>query len=425
MDELFRTKPDLVVYHPHRADANDVDNEHFLVFFAPKSNDLIAIWTQGNAEGSQYQHIACARSRDDGKTWSEPITIDGPCGDDGMIASWAFPVVSKTGRIYCIFNKHIGMIDCHRAETGVMRCKYSDDDGVTWLDGADLPIPRSTMDHPDETIPPNWIVWQKPIRDSKGRWFVGVTRHKSAATRPAMTGGWQGFDQCEFIRFDNADEGVHPKDLKLTWLAQGENGLRVNNPERTDVDLSICEEPSLVLLPDNRLFCSMRTMTGRIYYSVSADDGETWTKPEVMRYSDGGEEVLQPIVCCPIYALSDGRFILLYHNNDGHAGGGKGPGDSDKNRRPAYVALGEYRPNAHQPIWFGKPVFFCDSDGVTLGPAQNGDNMKAMPFRVEVATYTSFTERSGVRILWYPDRKYYLLGRYITDDYMSGSKPKE
>ena len=33
----------------------------------------------------------------------------------------------------------------------------------------------------------------------------------------------------------------------------------------------------------------------------------------------------------------------------------------------------------------------------------------------EVATYTSITEWHGKRTLWYPDRKYFLLGKYITD----------
>lgn len=423
--ELSRTSPDLVVYVPHRTDQHDLDNEHFLVFPAPKSDDLIAIWTQGDAEGSLYQHIALARSSDGGITWTEPITLAGPDGDDGLIASWAFPVVSRTGRIYCFYNKFTGVIDCHRAMTGLMMSLYSDDDGHTWQDGGEIPIPRGPLEHPDPAIPCNWIVWQNPVRDSKGRWLASMTRHMSTAIRPQPMGPWQGFSQCEFIRFDNLDEGVHPQDLVLTWLPEGGNGVRVQHPDRDDVELSLCEEPSLVLLPDKRLFCTMRTMTGYVYYSVSEDDGATWRTPEPLRYEDGGEKVKQPIVCCPVYALADGRYILVYHNNDGTAGGGKGPGDSNFNRRPAYIAVGEYRPDAHQPIWFGQPIFFCDSDGVAIGPAKNGDTLFEMPFRVEVVTYTSFTEQHGRRILWYPDRKYFLLGRYLTDAWLAQSRPKK
>ena len=37
----------------------------------------------------------------------------------------------------------------------------------------------------------------------------------------------------------------------------------------------------------------------------------------------------------------------------------------------------------------------------------------------EIATYTSLTEWRGKRVLWYPDRKYYLLGKYIPDEMLS------
>ena len=141
-----------------------------------------------------------------------------------------------------------------------------------------------------------------------------------------------------------------------------------------------------------------------------------------MRYEDGGTEVLHPISPCPIYRLRDGRYLLLYHNNDGRSGGGQWPGDSDFNRNQAYISLGEYRNYAWQPIWFSRPKLFCQSNCVAIGPAQNGKDMKEKPFRVEVATYTSLTEQKGERILWYPDRKHFLLGRFITDDWLQELK---
>ena len=49
------------------------------------------------------------------------------------------------------------------------------------------------------------------------------------------------------------------------------------------------------------------------------------------------------------------------------------------------------------------------TDGVAIGPKGTS----------EIATYTSLTEWRGERILWYPDRKYFLLGKRITDDWLS------
>lgn len=186
-------------------------------------------------------------------------------------------------------------------------------------------------------------------------------------------------------------------------------------PARNFPQISVCQEPSLVLLPDGRLFCTMRTMTGYIWYSVSDDDGATWRAPEVLRYRDGGEPVPQPIAPCPVYSLDDGRFLLVYHNNDGRFG----PYDQFKehwdcnqanfNRRPAFIALGEYRPDAHQPVWFSQPLQVADTDGIPVGPKNTA----------EVATYTSLTEHRGQRVLWYPDRKYFLLGKYISDEMLA------
>ena len=36
--------------------------------------------------------------------------------------------------------------------------------------------------------------------------------------------------------------------------------------------------------------------------------------------------------------------------------------------------------------------------------------------RLEAATYVSLTEHAGRRVLWYPDRKSFLLGKLITDE---------
>ena len=108
--------------------------------------------------------------------------------------------------------------------------------------------------------------------------------------------------------------------------------------------------------------------------------------------------------------------------NDGRSGGGTWPGDSDFNRNQAYISLGEFRDDAWQPVWFSRPKLLCESGCVPIGPAQNGENMKAGPFRVEVATYTSLTECDGERVLWYPDRKHFLLGRFITDNWLQELK---
>ena len=69
-------------------------------------------------------------------------------------------------------------------------------------------------------------------------------------------------------------------------------------------------------------------------------------------------------------------------------------------------AVGEYRPDAHQPIWFSQPRLIADTDRVP-GGIQN---------RIEYGAYSSLTEHRSRRILWYPDRKHFLLGRLVPDE---------
>jgi hypothetical protein len=154
----------------------------------------------------------------------------------------------------------------------------------------------------------------------------------------------------------------------------------------------------------------MRTNSGRIWYTISADQGVTWRKTEPLRYRDGGEPLLNPVSPCPIFSLDRGDFVLLFNKNDGHSAGHKGPEDRAA-RRPAFLCRGEFRPEAHQPVWFSRPKLLVDNDRVRWGPPGRG--------RLEAAAYCSLTEHAGTRVLWYPDRKGFLLGKIITDRWLA------
>ena len=111
--ELRVTKPDYVVFAPQvkNGAVSDTGNEHFLVFDGPDGS-LMAVWTQSSAESQPDQHIAFSRSTDEGVTWSRATVIAGPKrAGDGHMASWAYPLVSRAGRIYVLFSQHIGRFD--------------------------------------------------------------------------------------------------------------------------------------------------------------------------------------------------------------------------------------------------------------------------------------------------------------------------
>jgi hypothetical protein len=284
-----------------------------------------------------------------------------------------------------------------------MDAVYSDDLGHTWSEPQTIPMARSPYDNPDPAIPSNWIVWQKPMRDLQGNWFVGFTRWVSPKVRtPPHKPGWANAESVvEFMRFMNIDDDPEPRDIVVAYTDPGQ-ALRVGH--YASPLLSIAQEPSLVRLPDQRLFCTIRTMTGYIWYSISSDDGVSWCNPCPLLRKDHGLPILQPLCCCPIYALSDGQYVLLHHDHME----GTLPEDANVNRRPAFIALGQYKPGAEQPIWFSQSKQLMDNAGVGLGPLN----------RTDIGVYTSMTNRNGNDVLWHPDRKFFLLGKRLTTEWL-------
>ena len=277
--QLRITKPDYVVFVPQVTDdaVSDTGNEHFLVFDGPDGS-LMAIWTQSTQEGQPDQHIVFARSQDEGVTWSQPRIIAGPAkAGQGQMASWAFPLVSKSGRLYVLYSQNLGKFDTFPHTTGRMDGIFSQDNGASWSQPQTIPMPRTSRDNPDASFPSNWICWQKPLRLTKdGRYYAGFTRWTSKAVKKNPTKSWISHDSVvEFMRFDNLDEDPEVARLKISWFAFDREAVTVPFPGHPEV--SACQEPSIVKLPDGRLFCTVRTSAGSPFWTVSSDDGQTWS----------------------------------------------------------------------------------------------------------------------------------------------------
>ena len=409
-DDWLRTNPDYVIYLPKTPGERDEYADHIHVFYTP-GGDLMCIWTQAAYESAPDMRVVYSRSQDGGKTWLPIQVIDEP-KHKNITPALGFPLISRSGRMYCLYNQNLSYGD-QGLFNGPLRVKYSDDDGHTWIaSGVDIPWRRTRFDHPDPKVSPTGIVWQQPLRDGKNRMIVGFTRWSSPMAYPRPIGGNRNHldTQCELMRFDNVDDGPHPKDLKITWLPDEEGTIRVSpeiEPEASR-GYSLAQEPGIALLPDGRLFMTMRTVTGYIWYTVSEDHGHSWQPTQPLRYRDNGEKIEHPKSPEPLYRLVDGRYLLFYHNHRGYRDGATGPWDMDA-RRPIYMTVGEFRPEAEQPIWFSQPKFLFDTQKVRVGVTRLW----------WLAMYASLTEHRGQRTFWYSDRKQFVLGKNITDEMLA------
>ena len=344
--------------------------------------------------------------------------MDGP----PYMASWAFPMVSVPGRIYVIWNQNKGVrgnIDMH---TGGMSGFYSDDQaGLVQPAGnrhAGQPLRRSGresatgMDCLADTT-------TRPERRISGRLLALVQPQNNVPFRREIAMTWLESVVRSSVRFTNVDNHPEPKNLQVRYSAFGDKALRV--PHWIDPLRTVAQEPSSCDYQDNRLFCVMRTNTGYIWYSLcpvttarlGPFPGRCSTRISACRSCNRWAAARS--TSWPMAAMS-----LLYHKQPGKR---LEPEVTDKGikrentwgpRRPAFLALAEFRPGAQQPLWFGEPRQFLDSEYDVTGERN--------PAVVGVGTYTSFTTRNGENVLWHPDRKVFLLGKKVTDEFLAGMK---
>ncbi len=386
--EATRSNPDILVYDPtggRRRPWKDVPrfNEHFFVVPLGEAK-LIAFWT------SETHEIRYAFSDDKGTSWSPPSLLT-------RRGAWQVPILSPGGKLYVCYTDG--------AITGGFNWVTSTDAGKTWSEPIRRKFARSEIDHPDVSVEPRWISPTVPFWDPEGRPIVAYTLWASREGLPGGTGP-AGFCEIQFFRINNLDADPAIEDLDIQWL-NPQRPIRVPNPDVSGA--SFAQEPYMVGLPDDRIFMVMRTNRGEIWYTVSSDGGSSWRDPEPMRYHDGGPVLKNPVCPAPVFRLSRGDYVLLFNNNDGFVYGATERW-GQFNRRPAYLSRGEFRDGAHQPLWWSDPILLIDNAG------------KPFRGRLEAAPYVSITEVGGRRVLWYPDRKAFLLGKIIPDSWLDQMK---
>ena len=384
----------------------DSYNDHFQVIWDAKRRLMYAFWTQASWEGAPDMHICFSKSGDKGSTWSAPVLLAGSetRRNPRPKACYQQPLLTKSGRLYCLWHEQF----VARGYLG----SYSDDAGESWSPPQVMSVRRMDQDPADVRLAANWINWQRPLRIGReGRFFVGASRHGKAP--------YDSMDctKVEFWEFLNIDEDPEVACIRLDYFAVNRQALSfermvkgnwfrpTGNYSNGSPEGPAVEEASVVKLPDGRLFALMRSSIGHPVWSQSRDDGRTWSDLKPLRDRDGGTLYLHPRSPCPIYdrrgeSAASGEYFAFVHN----AFDFTKDTAARQRRGQLYIIAGRFVPGADQPIEFATPKLFA---------ARHYAN----------SMYSSYTVADGEGVLWFPDAKYYLLGRKIDDSWFASFPP--
>jgi len=356
----------------------------------------LTTWSQGTDDGYPDERIVGSVSDDMGRTWSAPVPIvaSDPHNELHVLSGIPF-VVPDMGRVYLFFfwvlntdarawlaNPGFPLDGANRRYpehgSGHLCFVYSDDSCRTWSDRHTIDLPHRELysmpdrlhgwlTHPPQIMPTGEVVFT----------FTGYKADLGLDYEPSID--WRlRPSEANLVLCDNILAEHDPAKLEFTLLPEGPRGIRLDvskyrgfDPLRRFHDIffgdplvhgSSFEEMTLVPLTDGRWVGVGRTKLGCPCYTVSKDQGQTWTAPEPLRYSPGGAIIPHPMTLCPIARTTDGRCVLLFTNNNGMARGANHIWDTGKVRNPQWiVAAAETGAQADAGLWFGDPLILAEA----------------------------------------------------------------
>lgn len=409
--EWLRTEPDVVVYTPDILEEGG--NEMVCVEEVPVHNCMFAVWQQNSWEGSSNDRVLYSRSKD-GKIWEKAKMLAGVRpgkGDVDCVASCPFMAAAPSGRIYVFYIAHtepIKEIIPYDYLTGLLLCTYTDNCGETWSEPVKMKRRWTPWDLPgQEEVQCNAAI-QSPQHLKDGRLLISYTKFVPTQICPDVFPGGQLVRnmRASFAVIENFADSPKPEDFVMTWLPDDARGLGLGGEEGLMDPMERLEEPFTVELPNGWWFTTVRTLKGSIYYTVSEDEGHTWREPKPMHYTDGTMFVnpnATPFIC----DCGDGKYMQLYYGKCSTYE------YMFSFRDKLLQAFGTFAPEDEQPIRFEHKAQLWMQVEAAVGP-----RMHVTPEINLEGAYTCFR---GEPMLWYCDRKHYILGKKVVlPDHISG-----
>ena len=197
-------------------------------------------------------------SEDGGRSWSEPLPLQGPEGPfEGRHSIGTTRLASGALGIHYVTDP---------ASSGgyhALLYRWSADEGATWSESVHVNLPGATA----------WPLYDALVQTRSGRLVLPVrwchSHRAQQLERHSHT--WLPEMDVTFVYFSD-DEGrtwSRSDDDLVVWVNEGYGNM------------APCDEPTVAQMSNGNLILFMRTTLGRIAQSISEDDGETWSLVEL------------------------------------------------------------------------------------------------------------------------------------------------
>lgn len=353
----------------------------------------VTTWSQGSHEGHPDERIVCSLSSDMGRTWGEPGTIVESVPVEEERAAYGIPfVVPESDRIYLFYfvtantegklwarEGRLAPGQRRYPEHGAGRLYFvfSDDRGESWSPRREIVLPPRDSN----TFPDRWHAWVNHPAQLMPTGEVIFTFGSHPMNQMGRRAWQLGTAEVGVVRCENILMERDPEKLEFTLWPKGPRGIRTDVRhswdcaplrrllERFDGDRSETaynfQEMTVIALADGRWVGLGRSFLGSPAYVVSTDRGQTWSLGQPLCYAPGGEPVHHPMTMCPIAPTGDGRYVLLFTNNDGSQRGAAHVWDGDGHtRNPQWFAVGRAIEGEERNggLVFGEPRVLVDVD---------------------------------------------------------------
>lgn len=239
-----------------------------------KNGDLLLAYGRWDNATSDFSpaEVWCKTSSDGGKTWNEGRQL---VANEGKLTTFSVSLLRlKNGAILMSYIVKDSTTACN------IFFRTSTDECKTWS-------PRRKFEAPAPTSGYTAMNNDRLIQLRSGRVLAAAWAH--------------GVNGAPIVGF-----ALYSDDNGQTWRKSTEVDMRVLKPE----DKVGAQEPNVTELKDGRILMLIRNSCGCIAKSYSSDQGETWSKPELIK------ELVAPVAPSSIIRIPQiGDLLLVWNQN--------------------------------------------------------------------------------------------------------------